>query len=234
MAEPLGQDGLPLIVDLHHVEPERLQVLFCISRVLCDFLLIRSAGMVPRAVERRLRCQLDGILPCHGVGVGLKAQPGIVEVTDDHGVDGTRFPRFDPELAEIDLGSYEGTAVGFPGKEHADAALMGQPAADNPTSCFRVNDGRKRVTAGCPCTPKPTRAQRTHVFEGNVKVVFELQQLELGYGNRLFGSVRRDGVDMYERVPVVEANQRHPAVSVSDGQLVPLPPDRICNRANLN
>ena len=118
---------------------------------------------------------------CSGIlrAEDLKA-PAVVEVTDNHGVQRTRFPRFESKLAEVELRGHKGSTVGLSRKEHADAPLVGQPAADNSMPGFRVSGGGKRVAAVCLGALNSAGSERSHGIGGNAKVVFKLQQLDLG------------------------------------------------------
>ena len=139
---------LPAIVDLDDREAERRQVLARKFRVLQKVPLIRGPRMVPRAVDRRLRRQLDTIVPGNGVGVGLQAQAGIVEVPDQQPFGLDLLPGLHQQSSVVQLGLDDRLAVFDIREQQAAAPLVGEPACHDALAALRIGHRQKRVAPG--------------------------------------------------------------------------------------
>jgi len=62
MFEAPGELGLPLVVDLHDAQAERLEVFGCKFSVLRNPFLAGSAAVIPGAVNARLGLEFDIVL----------------------------------------------------------------------------------------------------------------------------------------------------------------------------
>ena len=155
--------GLPAVVDLDHREPERHKVLPGELGTRRQIPLIRGPGMVPGAIDRRLRRQLDLIVPRDRIGICFQPQPGIGEVPDQQRLGVVTFlPALSRSRPIIELCVHDDLVVLDIREQQAAPPLVRDPSRDKSGPALGIGHGQKRVApgigfptdAGCPRRPQ--------------------------------------------------------------------------------
>ena len=177
----VGADArLPFVVDLHDAEAPRLEVFRGEVSVLREAFLVRGAGVIPSAVDRGQRAQLDVEMLGRGVRVLFESVAHVGADADEQQL--ARFPGAcrKPEVAVVDARAQRGLFAIPAGKDNALAAVVRRPAEYDAAAAFRIADEAEDVAAeflaygGQPCAA--ARDQAVHGFR-ETEPGFEDRQL---------------------------------------------------------
>ena len=135
--------GLPAVVDLDHGEPERHKVLPGELGARRQIPLVRGPGVIPGAIDRRLRRQLDLIVLRDRVGIRFQTQAGIGEVPDQQRL-GLHLPAgLEQEPAVIEPRIHNDLAVFDVREQQAAASLVRDPSRDKTGAALGIGHRQK-------------------------------------------------------------------------------------------